>query len=743
MPRIEDSDSDEEMSDAPQAVEQATPPPIPDKSFTSKADLMSGLLDDDIPDYDFDEDSDDSDLEIYGKIKSLPPPIRSAFVADSNDEGSITEARYGQDLGSPFKVQESDGLDQSYGDSESELMNESSEIQQPGEEDGEEPFASEAEDEVERPEHIESEAIEEQAKNGNEEDIKREDDVSIKSEDDTESIHYADGDDEGSTINVQPSSEATPSTSMPASAGLASHGVSHEALTWITEAPTEVQNVLNSWFGVHGRKPPPCATWPSPQYLRTSTSGKEAIWLHSSGERLIPSMFHIGDLIEKQSAPTRRILVVQGPTKGPYIVSSAGAGRWDALPDGVHGGTRYRIWLGRDCAAADGFERGKASIWKGFAHNFVGRKKVHSKKTVANNIKKPIPQPSLPKGEVVALADSLPEELRTKLEAWMSRHGRSYPPCISSFANHLLFQSSSGTKATWWHESGEQLEPRAYIIDSGAPPVAPITQKRVLVVQGPTKGPFIVRYHTAFNNSEAIGYRIWEGIKSGDARGFERGISVVKVFGNIQPTCQTFERWRTGFKANGKKMVKPKKRDESGNLRPRGSITAPSKYVPSRVAETKRANFAHWQTGKRKRFEDDEEDGESLLNRFISPATEKTPQPFKASSRELVEHIHNNVVLLFFPSSGGAPRVRLLGTCDNVQKLFAQALAGDVFADKGGSGTKVLALTFGGGQNKSRSLVEDDDQDFEDLVSALKVLDCWLLEDGALQGSLTVEVRAK
>ena len=103
----------------------------------------------------------------------------------------------------------------------------------------------------------------------------------------------------------------------------------------------------------------------------------------------------------------------------------------------------------------------------------------------------------------------------------------------------------------------------------------------------------------------------------------------------------------------------------------------------------------------------------------------------------------NNVVLLFYPEADGPPRVRLLGNCDNVQKLFAQALAGDVFGDGGGSGTRVLALTFGGGQQKSRSLVEDDDQDYDDLVAALKGLDCWFIEEGVLQGSLTVEVRAK
>ena len=127
----------------------------------------------------------------------------------------------------------------------------------------------------------------------------------------------------------------------------------------------------------------------------------------------------------------------------------------------------------------------------------------------------------------------------------------------------------------------------------------------------------------------------------------------------------------------------------------------------------------------------------------MSPAAEKIPATLSVKPSELRGHVNNNIVLLFYPKDDGPPRVRLLGRCDNVQKLFAQALGGDVFGDGGGLVTKVLALTFGGGQQKSRSLVEDDDQDYDDLVTALKGLDCWFMEDGALQGSLTVEVRAK
>ena len=45
-----------EMADIRPTVEHATLLPGPQQSFTSKADLMNGIMDDDIPDYDFMDD---------------------------------------------------------------------------------------------------------------------------------------------------------------------------------------------------------------------------------------------------------------------------------------------------------------------------------------------------------------------------------------------------------------------------------------------------------------------------------------------------------------------------------------------------------------------------------------------------------------------------------------------------------------------------------------------------------------
>ncbi len=90
MPLLQQSDSDEDMGietvPLRDTVEQATPPSGPQRTFVSKTDLMSGIMDDENPDYDFMDDSDDSDLEIYGQVKGMKPSPLVYSIADSDEE---------------------------------------------------------------------------------------------------------------------------------------------------------------------------------------------------------------------------------------------------------------------------------------------------------------------------------------------------------------------------------------------------------------------------------------------------------------------------------------------------------------------------------------------------------------------------------------------------------------------------------------------------------------------------------
>jgi hypothetical protein len=46
-----------------------------------------------------------------------------------------------------------------------------------------------------------------------------------------------------------------------------------------------------------------------------------------------------------------------------------------------------------------------------------------------------------------------------------------------------------------------------------------------------------------------------------------------------------------------------------------------------------------------------------------------------------MEHIQNNAVFLFYAKKSPQPRARLFSACDTLQKLFAQAIAGDIFEE--------------------------------------------------------------
>ena len=159
--------------------------------------------------------------------------------------------------------------------------------------------------------------------------------------------------------------------------------------------------------------------------------------------------------------------------------------------------------------------------------------------------------------------------------------------------------------------------------------------------------------------------------------------------------------------------------------------------------------------GKRlKRDADDAADYKGLLASF-SPIAERLPSRSlakvaseddrpstipRANPKELDGHIRNNAVFLFYPEHSCQPRVRLFGACNSTQKLFAQAPAGEVF-EESSKATKVLSIRIGG-LEKARAVVEDDEQDFEDLETAIKAALCWVRVEGTIQGSCTVEVRA-
>ena len=119
---------------------------------------------------------------------------------------------------------------------------------------------------------------------------------------------------------------------------------------------------------------------------------------------------------------------------------------------------------------------------------------------------------------------------------------------------------------------------------------------------------------------------------------------------------------------------------------------------------------------------------------------------------ELRPHLNSHLVCLFYSYSPSisTPRARLFAACDTVEKLFAQAMAGSVFADRqddrkgkseGRASARVLSVSLNG--KKRIAVAEEDKEDFDSVVDAIAVTGWWGYGDeGDVVGSGTLEVRA-
>ncbi len=177
--------------------------------------------------------------------------------------------------------------------------------------------------------------------------------------DDNESIHHnSKSDAAGPTINVTSSIDpALPETQTHATTKIT-------GVPALIEAPQEVQTLLSQWWDVKGRKLPPCVTLTAYKVLWHSqgATNRKATWLHISGEVLEPSMYRFNGF-ELLHGLERRIIVVQEPTVGPFIVGYLCSG--GHIKGLISQGTKYRIWHGVDSESLEGFEQ-TPSVWKGY-----------------------------------------------------------------------------------------------------------------------------------------------------------------------------------------------------------------------------------------------------------------------------------------------------------------------------------------------------------------------------------------
>ena len=348
----------------------------------------------------------------------------------------------------------------------------------------------------------------------------------------------------------------------------------------------------------------------------------------------------------------------------------------------------------------------------------------------------PIHLDSKEDGNVPGSAE-MPLEAKAQLDAWYAVRGRGMPPCATSTPpEYLNSRNVLGEPSYFVHKSGERLKICMYPLFDVLIPKNTPSKQRIIVAQGRTQGPFIIKYASQKNGRKmGTSYKIWRGVKGGDKDGFE-------------PIPSVFKR----YKSTGSKPKKPTHDDKKVALKTNGGFRGNQFYAadgtPKSGTDSKNdltvtslsAQTSSYDFRPSKRQKQDEESSANyskLLAAFSSSA-----EPTSGHKEGVIEHMQNNAVFLFYSKKSPQPRARLFSACNTMQKLFAQALAGDVF-DQDMTAAKVLSMRVAG-QQKPKAVVEDDEQDFEDMVEALKSASCWITSKGGeTSGSCTVEVRAR
>jgi hypothetical protein len=123
-----------------------------------------------------------------------------------------------------------------------------------------------------------------------------------------------------------------------------------------------------------------------------------------------------------------------------------------------------------------------------------------------------------------------PERVALQLEEWYTHMGRLVPPpcTVGPITAQGINKWKSGQPVLWSYKGLEEMSVTYYTLDGSKQDKS----HYILVAQGPTKGPFIVKcIQNSGRNSPPVAYHIWEGLNSASiyrSRGFERKPSISK-----------------------------------------------------------------------------------------------------------------------------------------------------------------------------------------------------------------------
>jgi hypothetical protein len=123
-----------------------------------------------------------------------------------------------------------------------------------------------------------------------------------------------------------------------------------------------------------------------------------------------------------------------------------------------------------------------------------------------------------------------PERVALQLEEWYTHKGRLMPPpcAVGSKTAQDINKWKSGQPVLWSYKGLEEMSVTFYTLDGSAQD----RNRYILVAQGPTKGPFIIKcIQNSGRKSPPVPYHIWEGLNSAGTclgRAFERMPSISK-----------------------------------------------------------------------------------------------------------------------------------------------------------------------------------------------------------------------
>ena len=459
--------------------------------------------------------------------------------------------------------------------------------------------------------------------------------------------------------------------------------------------PSTIRSVLNEWYARNGhQRPPPCATTVSKKTtLHCDYKNRPAIYTDKNGEVLTTQLFALPEFLDSTKTTHKYVLVAQGATFGSSIIGylrnmSRGNGShvteycvWKGIRGGDRNGWDENMLVEKRCKTQPPMTKMRHD---GKVVQALEASVISSRYPIAENMMKAnLGNDS----DILRIPPSsrIPSTIRKLINEWCLRQGPGHTlPFATKTKDPHITSSYNGTPAYFKHDHGVILDVVLCSLDSQRPQDQGCN---VIIAQGQDLGPFLIMQSSTGEGkgrSTCIYYFTWIGV-SGDLNGFADTFTIAKYF--VNP---------------------PKTKDKHSLI----------SDVHKRVSET------------------------SDQSRFMSKRRrlETSADGFLESSASLEEHVRNNAVLLFFCTHSETPRVRLFHTCDSVQKLFAQALAGELF-DESRRGPKILSVKLAG-QHKACKVVEDDEDDLESLQSAITRQSCWRILGGKIEGSCTVEVRA-